>query len=138
MSSQLNTKRARILKSAPEKNGAIIYWMQRDQRAQDNWALIYAQQLALESKRPLVVIFSLSPGFLNSPIRHYAFMLKGLKETENSLSKAGIPFYMLYGAPAQTIPAFLKESNAAALITDFNNYKQMERRTNCSKRFTYI
>ena len=28
----------------------VVYWMSRDQRAQDNWALLYAQQQALASK----------------------------------------------------------------------------------------
>lgn len=29
-----------------ERVGPIVYWMSRDQRVHDNWALIYAQQKA--------------------------------------------------------------------------------------------
>lgn len=34
-------------------DGPVIYWMSRDQRSADNWALLYAKAQALELKRPL-------------------------------------------------------------------------------------
>ena len=34
-------ERVRILKEAETLDGPIVYWMQRDQRVDDNWALIY-------------------------------------------------------------------------------------------------
>ncbi len=42
-------KRARIraLNQAPSGTGPVVYWMSRDQRVTDNWALLYAQELAL-------------------------------------------------------------------------------------------
>lgn len=45
----------------------------------DNWALIYAQQLALEENLPLHVCFCLVPRYLEYTYRQYAFMLKGLQ-----------------------------------------------------------
>ena len=50
--------------------------------ATDNWALIYSQSLALKHCVPLVVCFCLVPKFLEATIRHYHFMLEGLKEVE--------------------------------------------------------
>jgi deoxyribodipyrimidine photo-lyase len=120
MPSDFNFKRVRSVKKGADKNGPIIYWMQRDQRADDNWALIYAQKLAIESGRPLLVVFSLSPNFIESPIRHYAFMLKGLKETETKLHELNIPFYLLLGEPHLSIPDFIETTNASVLIMDFN------------------
>lgn len=38
-------------------NSPIVYWMSRDQRVRDNWALIYAQELVLKKKTPLIVVF---------------------------------------------------------------------------------
>ncbi len=29
---------------------SVAYWMSRDQRVQDNWALLYAQKIALENR----------------------------------------------------------------------------------------
>lgn len=46
----------------------------------DNWALIYAQQLAIAESLPLHICFSLMPKFLEATFRHYSFMIKGLQE----------------------------------------------------------
>ena len=100
--------------------GGVIYWMSRDQRVQDNWALLYARELASEKKLPLTVVFCLVPTFLEATIRHYGFMLKGLEEVEMELRSLRVPFALLQGLPAQTLPAFAKEHRAAAIVTDFS------------------
>lgn len=47
----------------------------------DNWALIYAQQLAVEEKLPLhICVCLVVPKSELSTLRHYSFMLNGLKE----------------------------------------------------------
>jgi len=97
--------------------------MSRDQRVHDNWALLFAQQLALEKKKPLVVIFNLVPDFLEAAIRQYGFMLKGLKEIEEELANYHIPFFLLTGKPEIEISKFLIESNASILISDFDPLK---------------
>jgi deoxyribodipyrimidine photo-lyase len=56
--------------------------MSRDQRVEDNWALIRAQELAKEYKLPLKVVFNLVPKFLEATLRQYSFMIDGLKEVE--------------------------------------------------------
>ena len=48
----------------------------------DNWALVYAQQLALKHSVPLMVGFCLVPKFLDATWRQYSFMLSGLQEVE--------------------------------------------------------
>ena len=65
----MKNERVRILKIAKEKLGPIVYWMSRDQRAHDNWALFFAQELALKQRTPLAVIFCLVPQFLGATIR---------------------------------------------------------------------
>ena len=82
---RFNKKRVRVLSEAaefPEYSKGILYWMSRDQRVQDNWTLLYAQKLALKQNQPLYVCFSLVPTFLGATLRHYYFMLEGLKEVE--------------------------------------------------------
>lgn len=113
-------KRIRLLKKGNETNGPVVYWMSRDQRAHDNWALLFAQQLALENRRPLVVLFNLVPNFLEATIRQYGFMLKGLQEVESELNKYNIPFFLLAGKPDEEIPKFLKKINASSLVSDFD------------------
>ena len=88
----MNQNRIRLLQDGKETNGPVLYWMSRDQRVHDNWAMIYAQQLALDRKKPLAVVFNLVPDFLEATIRQYGFMLKGLQEVETELNKYNIPF----------------------------------------------
>ena len=119
----INEKRIRLLKNGKEAKGPIIYWMSRDQRVYDNWALLFAQQLALEKKRNLAVVFSLVPKFLDATLRQYDFMLKGLIEVEQELRKLNIPFFLLTGNPAEEISKFLSEHKAGVLVSDFDPLK---------------
>ena len=116
----MNSERMRLLQNGAECNGPVIYWMSRDQRAHDNWALIFAQQLAFEKKKPFAVIFNLVPDFLEATIRQYGFMLKGLQEVESELRKYNVPFFLFRGNPETSIPEFIKYHNASTLVSDFD------------------
>jgi len=103
--------------------GPVIYWMSRDQRVEDNWALLYAQEIAIERKLPLAVVFCLNPKFLEATIRQYDFMIKGLIEVEKELTDLNISFFLLEGNPEEEISNFCKSNNSSALITDFSPLK---------------
>jgi deoxyribodipyrimidine photo-lyase len=117
---KVDSRRVRILKKGSPGTGPVVYWMSRDQRVADNWALIFAQELALERKVPLAVVFCLVPAFLGATIRHYGFMLKGLREVETRLGELGIPFFLISGEPGLEIPRFLVEHRVRSLVTDFD------------------
>jgi deoxyribodipyrimidine photo-lyase len=119
----INEKRIRLLQNGTETNGPVIYWMSRDQRVHDNWALLFAQQVALEKKKNLVVVFTLSSEFLGAALRQYDFMIKGLIEVENELMNYNIAFFMLIGKPEDEIPKFIEKINASNLISDFDPLK---------------
>jgi len=116
----MNPGRVRTLKEAPAIQGPVILWMSRDQRVNDNWALLFAQKLAKERKVPLTVVFCLVPDFLGATMRQYGFMLKGLHEVEASLAKKNIPFFLLTGLPENEIPKFIEKNKAGALLKDFD------------------
>ena len=116
----MNLKRRRSLNNFPLKQGKVIYWMSRDQRASDNWALIHAQELALEFKSPLEIVFCLVPEFLEATSRQYNFMLEGLMQLNLELSHKNIPFNLLKGVPSEKIPEFVNNNDCSALITDFD------------------
>jgi deoxyribodipyrimidine photo-lyase len=116
----VNTHRIRLFKEAEERSGPLAYWMSRDQRIRDNWALLFAQEKALQQRQPLAVVFCLVPTFLNATLRQYRFMLKGLQEVERGLREKGIPFYLLIGAPERQLPFFMREHSIGALVTDFD------------------
>ncbi len=117
---QINMNRIRMLQDGIVKQGPVVYWMSRDQRADDNWALLYAQEIALNAKVPLLVVFCLVPEFHNATIRHYGFMLKGLDETKNTLSKKNIPLSVIHGQPREALLKFLRHHRAGFLVTDFD------------------
>jgi deoxyribodipyrimidine photo-lyase len=116
----MDHRRLRILKPGKEKKGIVAYWMSRDQRAHDNWALLFAQKMSLASHAPLVVIFCLVPRFLEATARQYLFMLKGLQEVEKDLATKNVPFFLLTGSPEEKIPAFVKHYDVSQLVTDFD------------------
>ncbi len=113
--------RTQPLNSAPIKEtGPIVYWMIRDQRAVDNWALAHAQSLALSLTMPLhvVVIIRKNLKEVHGTTRMMEFMLKGLQETASSLQQKNISFELLLGDPVTTIVAYCKKVDAAAVVTD--------------------
>ena len=119
----MNNKRVKQQKDAEYGNGPVVYWMQRDQRVNDNWALIFAFEKAKELNQPLVVAFSLVPKFLDATIRQYGFMIKGLEEVEKSLEKLNIPFFLSLGNPGNEIVKLSKKLNASVIVSDFNPLK---------------
>ena len=116
----MNHKRVRTLKAGALKKGPIVYWMSRDQRSQDNWALLFSQELSQQEKVPLAVVFCLVPQFLEATFRQYAFMIRGLAEVEQSLVEKKIPFHFLLGWPDVALPDFLRQIRAGCLVTDFD------------------
>lgn len=116
----MTDKRARLIKEGKKGEGPVLYWMSRDQRVNDNWALLFSQKLALENKSPLAVVFCLVPQFLGATIRQYGFMLRGLEEVEQGLKRKNIPFFLLKGSPGEEIGSFITKVKASALVTDFS------------------
>jgi len=100
--------------------GPVLYWMSRDQRADDNWALLHAQREACGRRVPLVTVFCVAPVFLGATLRQYGFMLRGLEETERSLRDLAISFVLLRGDPSREVPAFARRIGAGLVVTDFD------------------
>ena len=120
MQFQVNRERTRLIKDGVKKTGPVAYWMSRDQRAEDNWALLSAWESSLEKHSPLVVFFCLMKNYLRAETIHYDFMLRGLKEVEKELARLRIPFYLLKGSPEEVIPDFIEKHSIAELFTDFD------------------
>ena len=112
--------RSRYTKAGQEGPGPVVYWMSRDQRADDNWALLTAQQLAMEKSRPLVVLFALTPNYPQAAQRHYHFLLAGLRETAAALAKHKIPLFILPGNPPDVVWHWLTAQSACLLVHDFD------------------
>jgi deoxyribodipyrimidine photo-lyase len=116
----VNPKRVRALAQEMPSKGPVIYWMSRDQRVKDNWALLYAREKAEELHSQLGVLFCLAPEFLGATARQYSFMIRGLQEVEQDLGTLNIPFFLLQGDPAKEIVRFCSDYDAGLLISDFS------------------
>ncbi|KAJ0248081.1 Deoxyribodipyrimidine photo-lyase [Hirschfeldia incana] len=124
--------RIRILKKTlsrlPDSDqtaGPVVYWMFRDQRLRDNWALIHAVDLANRTNAPVAVVFNLFDQFLGAKARQLGFMLKGLRELHRQIESLQIPFFLLRGDAEETIPDFMKECGASHLVTDFSPLREI-------------
>jgi deoxyribodipyrimidine photo-lyase len=119
----MNKKRLRLLKKGEKQKGPIVYWMSRDQRVDDNWALIYSYNQAIKNRSPIIVFFSLFPQFKEATFRMYQFMINGLKTVEHKLNSLNISFVLKIGNPEIIIPEFIEENEVALLMTDFSPLK---------------
>jgi deoxyribodipyrimidine photo-lyase len=98
--------------------------MNRDQRASDNWALLFAAERAQAHNQPLVVVFNLENGFLGGGFRQHAFKIEGLRETARTLAQRSIPFYLLQGSDTvRHIISFVQRFGIGAIVTDFSPLK---------------
>jgi deoxyribodipyrimidine photo-lyase len=117
---EIDYRRIRHLNQKPVKDGQVLYWMSRDQRINDNWALLYAQKLAFDYQKPLSVVFCLAPQFLGAILRQYNFMIEGLKELESGFNILNINFYLITGQPEETLTRFCNRRQVGVLVSDFS------------------
>jgi deoxyribodipyrimidine photo-lyase len=94
-----NERIKELNKKDTAKKKYVLYWMQQAQRSEYNHALEYAVVRANELDKPLVVVFGITDDFPEANLRHYYFMLEGLKETSEDLAGRGIQMIMQHGSP---------------------------------------
>jgi len=121
------TKKFKNLNKKQEKAGKVLYYMNRDLRAINNWALTFAQIKAKEYKSTIEVIFVLPQKDKKATRREYQFILGSLKEVEIELHKKNIHFTLLLGDAKTEIPKYVKKTDTSLLITDFSPLKESEK-----------
>jgi deoxyribodipyrimidine photo-lyase len=129
--------RLRILKETSSSPGPVIYWMNRDQRVDDNWALLDAQAKAIELKQPLVVVFCMSKKMItissSKNNKQFLFMKQGLLVVRDQLNKLNIPFIVRNGDAFIELPKIIKEIKASHLFVDFNPLREVQAMVNSVK-----
>ena len=122
----------------------ILYWMQREVRTVDNWALLFATYQAQKLQVPLRVVYALPPPpdasnedndkedmpplVADMPMteRHGTFLINGLKIVEKELASKDVPFTVLYPKDRSSVGQCVYEyatsasSRALAVICDFS------------------
>ena len=103
----------------PEGTGPVIYWMSRDQRVDDNWALTRARQKASDHGSSLAVAFCLTDEVLGASKGHLHFMLEGLRGQAKRLLAMGIQFHFLTGSPGRQVAELAGRLGAGLVVTDY-------------------
>lgn len=136
-------------KSSKSSSKCVVYWMQRDVRTSDNWALSYASYLAKERQIPLLVVYALQPPpppseserdddadqefvppdlvNLRMTARYAQFTLGGLERVHDELKAKGIPLHVVCpqshdGVGEAVCRSILGSGNSAAevVVCDFS------------------
>ena len=124
MRPSVDTRRIRKLNDGEPGKGPVLYWMDRDQRVQDNWALLFAREMACQTDGPLMVVTCLKPLPEDSTTRQGRFMIAGLREVEAELAKLEIPLHVSTDDAESTLSELVDKHDVAAVITDLNPLRE--------------
>lgn len=98
----IQTERIQVLNPGIRfKGDYVLYWMQSSQRVSYNHALEYAIDEANKMGMPVVVALGLTEHYPGANLRHYHFMLEGLREVQCQLKARKIAFVVRLGEPAE-------------------------------------
>jgi len=120
--SPVHPARVRVLsEGGSEGSGPVVYWMSRDIRAQDNWALLHAAHEASVAGAPLVVAFCIVRDFPNAHARQMGFLLRHLRTVVASLESSGISVAVLEADdPSTALPSLVSSLDARRLVIDMS------------------
>jgi deoxyribodipyrimidine photo-lyase len=114
-------KRILPLNKSETLNGdCVVYFVSRDIRLKDNFALIAAQQKAIDLRKPLVVCFALDVSIKSRSREHFDFMLNGLQEFSNNLNQLNISFVLKIASRQVAYTEIIKKLKPAAIYFDFS------------------
>jgi deoxyribodipyrimidine photo-lyase len=113
-------------RGAPDPDGdAVVYWMQRAQRAADNPALDVAIELGNLLEKPVLTFFGLNPFVAAGNLRHYRFLAEGLTDIEAGLRQRRVPL-VLRAYPHHRLLPLLADVRPVMVIGDENPLRQTE------------
>jgi deoxyribodipyrimidine photo-lyase len=117
----------------PDGGKYVLYWMQAAQRAEYNHALEYTIRTANKLKKPVLVFFGITESWPEANLRHYYFMLEGLKEVQKALKVKGIQMVIRRDSPDSGAVQLAKD--AALVVVDAGQLRiQKKWRTNVAKQ----
>ena len=119
-SGTVDRRRVTAQKSGTPGAGTVVYAMARDQRVRDNWALCYALELAREASQPLVVAAMTVADYPSASSRQRDFLLSGLQEVEQDLTRLNISFSIITEDFADNLVLLLDRLKAGVLVADFS------------------
>ena len=121
----IQQQRIQFLNTLPVREKEhIIYWMQASQRVEYNHALEYAVRQANLSGKQLIVCFFITDDYPGANLRHYRFMLEGLRETREELNNRNIEMLIIHKSPEKGI---VEMSQFASFVVVDCGYTRIQR-----------
>lgn len=113
------TDESRIRTSSAEHppKGAVVYLMERDLRIQDNWAMVHAQDLAINHKSPILILCLTHIQNLHSN-RQRAWKLPAIEELSTEAQRLNIGFAALDQVKPKPLQDLLRSLNPGALVVE--------------------
>lgn len=113
--------RVRALNDRLAHAGPVLYWMDREMRAHDNWALLHAIDLARASDSAVGVVYNLVPNYLGGGAMQWNFKVDALIELEEECRRHGIPFFVLQTTKSsKDVLEFISRVKPGAVVTDMS------------------
>ena len=121
MAHNIHHDRIRTRNDHEYERGPIVYWMSRDMRVHDNWALLHAQNVAEMHDVPLYVCYNLEIGFEGGAYRQHHFKIESLRRIKDMLETYGIPLFVISGTDTHNeVLTLLRTIECGAVVTDFS------------------
>ena len=122
---EVQNERIQPLNDKETRDGSyVLYWMQSSQRADCNHALEYAVQRANDLDGKVLVVFGLTDDYPEANLRHYTFMLEGLKDVQEALKDRNVKMVVRRGSPDDVA---LEAGRDASLIVTDRGYMRPQR-----------
>jgi len=113
----------------------VLYWMQAAQRTEYNHALEYSIRRANELKKSVLVSFGITDNWPEGNLRHYYFMLEGLREVQQDLRSKGIQMVIHHESP--DLAAIKLAKDASIVVVDGGQLRiQRKWRKNVAKNIS--
>ncbi len=116
----VDKRRWRYLNQRKIGTGKVIYWMSRDIRVEDNWAMIMASDLADSLRSDVEIVFVRVKKFLEARREIFEQLEKAISGVAASAAKRRIKLRVIEGEPAEVIKKLCKDEKIAAIVTDFS------------------
>ncbi len=116
----MNNNRILSLNTNKSSGESIVYVMSRDQRLNDNHALLRAQETALEKSLPLHIVFVVLDKTGVRTREQYQFMYDGLLQLQKTAKEMNVGFDLLAGKPQDRLIQRFTELKPAHVVFDFN------------------
>lgn len=119
----MKTANKRILNpySDVNKNGkSVIYWMSRDQRVSDNFALLYAQELALKFKVRLEIVFVRQSKLKKPREEIFEYVNQELSYIAQEAKDLNISFTLIRGTVSKNLVHYIKKEDPIQIVTDYS------------------